>query len=148
VTRALVLTATVALAGCLDRFEPDVGAPLHAACQDALHDATHARSFANDIAPILTEYHCPNCHTPDGATPIGFEASGFDISTYATLRAGGVRSGMQIVVPGHPCQSVLLEKVSSGPPFGAQMPLSGSPYLEDDDREAISDWLFEGALDN
>jgi hypothetical protein len=146
VTRALVLT--VALAGCLDRFEPDVGAPTHAACQDALHDTTRTRSFANDIAPIFTEYHCPNCHTRDGATPIGLEASGFDISTYTTLRAGGVRSGMQIAVPGHPCQSVLLEKVSAGPPFGAQMPLSGSPYLGDDDREAISDWLFEGALDN
>jgi hypothetical protein len=53
-----------------------------------------------------------------------------------------------IIVPGQPCESVLLQKVGEGPPYGARMPLNGPTYLEDEDLEVISDWIFEGARDN
>jgi hypothetical protein len=142
------LAYLVLAAGCLDQLEPSVGAPLRAACQDADHDPSHDVSFAADIDPLIHEYHCRTCHTPGGATPIGLEVSGFDLSTYETLRAGGARSMAMIIVPGQPCESVLLQKVGEGPPYGARMPLNGPTYLEDEDLEVISDWIFEGARDN
>jgi hypothetical protein len=138
----------VVATSCVQPLEPDVGPPLRAPCQNAAHGPSRVVRFSTDIAAIVDEYHCKDCHTPTGATPIGVDVAGFDISSYATLRAGGVRSGMQIVVPGQPCQSVLLQKVSAGPPFGARMPLANAPYLGDDDLQAISDWIFAGANDD
>ena len=84
----------------------------------------------------LIEYHCPKCHTPGGATPQGLSVGGLDLESFETLRAGGVRSGAEIVVPGQPCTSVLLQKVGAGPPFGARMPLDGPPYLDEEDLAA------------
>jgi hypothetical protein len=135
-------------ASCIDKLEPNVGPPLRSACENVVHDPSRAMSFATDVGPIIEEYHCRTCHTPTGTTPIGFEVSGLDLTSYDTLRLGGVRSGMQIVVPGQPCQSVILQKVSDGPPYGSRMPLDGPPYLGDDDLEVLSDWIFEGANDN
>jgi hypothetical protein len=140
--------ALVALAGCATLIEPDVGPLAHEPCANVDSDPGHDVSFSHDITPILTEYHCAKCHTPTGETPIGFLVGGLDLSSYDTLRAGGVRSMANIVIPGMPCDSVLLQKVSPGPPFGSRMPLDGPPYLGDDDVRTISDWIVEGANDN
>ena len=48
-------------------------------------------------------------------------------------------SGSNIVVPGRPCESVLLQKVGSAAPFGGRMPLNGPPFLNDDERQLIHD---------
>lgn len=140
------LACLVLLAGC--QLEPAVGSPLREACQDADHDPSHDVSYSADIDPLIREYKCRGCHTANGPTPIGLEVSGLDLSSYATLRAGGARSMAMIVVPGQPCESVLLQKVGEGPPYGARMPLDGPTYLEDEDLASISDWIFEGARDN
>ena len=138
----------LALTGCLDKLEPDVGPLTHAACTNTDSDPAHDVSFAADIVPIFKEYHCGSCHTPGGKTPIGFLVGGLDLTSYTTLRAGGVRSMASIVVAGNACSSVLLQKVEPGPPFGARMPLDGPTYLADDDFEVITDWIVEGARDN
>jgi len=140
------LLLAIALAACA-QIEPDVGAPLHAPCTND-DTADHTITFSGDIAAIIDEYHCKDCHTPTGKTPIGLEIGGLDLSSYDTLRAGGVRSMTQIIVPGMPCDSILLQKVSPGPPFGARMPANGPDYLEDDDLATISNWIAQGALDN
>ena len=145
IARAAVL---IALASCIDKLEPTVGPPVRQACQNADHDPSHDVRFSVEVTSIIDEYHCRDCHTPGGKTPIGIEVGGLDLSSYDSLRAGGVRSTTTIVIPGQPCQSVLLQKVGEGPPFGSRMPLDGPPYLEDDDLDAISDWIFEGALDD
>jgi hypothetical protein len=145
VRRALL---AVVAAGCIQPLEPQVGPPLRASCANEVHDPSHDKSFASDINPIIDEYHCRNCHTPTGMTPIGVEVSGLDLTSYNTLMVGGVRSGAQIVVAGQPCQSILLQKLSEGPPYGARMPLDGPPYLGDDDLDVLSDWILEGAHDN
>lgn len=134
------------LAGCADMLAPDVGPPLHAACSDAVRDPDRDVRFA-DVAAIIEEYHCADCHTPGGKTPIGLEVGGLDITNLETLRRGGARSGASIVVAGKPCESVLLQKVSPGPPFGARMPVDGPEYLDDEDLELISDWIAQGAHD-
>ena len=136
------------LAGCAQLIEPDVGPPAHAVCGDVDSDPQHDVSFSRDVVSIVDEYHCRDCHTPGGKTPIGFQVGGLDLSSYDTLRAGGARSGAAIVVPGMPCESVLLQKLSAGPPFGARMPLDGPTYLGAEDLRLIADWITEGARDN
>jgi len=144
----LALVAVVALAGCAKLFEPEVGPLAHEPCTNADTDPAHDVSFSRDLAPIIDEYHCKRCHTPDGETPIGFLVGGLDLTSYDTLRAGGVRSMANIVIPGMPCDSVLVQKVSPGPPFGSRMPLDGPDYLEDEDIALLADWIAEGAHDN
>lgn len=141
------LVVAIALAGCA-RLEPDVGGLQHPPCSDVDTSPDHQVSFSRDVESLIDEYHCRKCHTPDGATPIGFLVGGLDLTSYDTLRAGGVHSMAQIIVPGMPCESVLLQKLSPGPPFGSRMPLDGSSYLEDEDLALIANWIAEGARDN
>ena len=143
--KALLL---LCLAGCAQLIEPDVGPPAHATCSDTDSDPDHDVSFAHDVSGLLDEYHCRDCHTPGGITPIGLEVGGLDLSSYDTLRVGGTRSGAAIIVPAMPCGSVLRQKVSAGPPFGARMPLNGPTYLDEQDLQLLSDWIAEGARDN
>ena len=141
------ILAAVFVTGCIRALDPQVGAQVAAACDDADSDPTTAVSFAGNVVPLLGEY-CTVCHTPSGATPIGVEIGGLDMSTYATLRTGGGVSQERIVVPGSPCASVLVQKVSVGPPFGARMPQNGPPYMADDEIRVLHDWIAEGAHDN
>jgi len=143
--RAVVI---VALGGCAQLVEPEVGPPLHAACADTDHDPAHDVSFATTLEPLIEEYRCRDCHTANGRTPIGLLTSGLDMTSYATLRAGGTRSSTSIIVPGKPCESVLIQKLGAGPPFGSRMPLNGPDFLEVEDLQAFADWIAEGAHDN
>ena len=88
------------------------------------------------------------CHMPNIANPIGIEQSGLDLSTYEKLIQGGNNSGSDIVVPGDACSSLLWQKVSAGPPFGARMPFDGPPFLTEDQLRLLADWIIEGANDN
>jgi hypothetical protein len=144
--RALLLFL---LAGCVDELAPDVGPPTRAACVDDDSDPAAPVRY-RDVEAIFAGAtgHCLRCHSEDGDTPLGLEVGGLDLSEYDYLRAGGVISGDRIVVPGEPCQSVLVEKLGAGPPFGARMPLDGPPFLSDDDRRTIADWIAEGADEN
>jgi len=138
--------AMLILAGCAADFAPDVGPPLHASCSDADSDPAHDVRFSDVEALFASDRaHCLHCHSPDGPTPIGLEVGGLDLSAYDYLREGGVVSGPDIVIPGQPCESVLVEKVSAAPPFGARMPLDGPPFLDDADRQLLADWIAEGA---
>jgi hypothetical protein len=150
--RALALLAAAALAGgCLDDFEPEVGEPLRPLCTDEDSDEDVDVSFAADIFEGLfdsAELACTDCHSPRGANPIGLRASGLNLSSFAALMRGGDRSADTIVVPGRPCESVLVQKVGQAPPFGARMPLDGPPFLSDGERQLLSDWIAEGADDD
>jgi hypothetical protein len=135
---------------CTGPFEPDVGPPLRAACTDEDSNPDEDVSFRDDIVPRVlraSATDCSKCHTPDGATPIGIEVGGLDLSTYASLRRGGINSGSDIVVAGQPCDSILWQKLVA-PPFGARMPLDGPPFGGDDVLELLRDWIAEGARDN
>lgn len=135
-------------AGCA---VPEVGPPLRERCFDADSDPEVDVSYATDIvagifsAPTID---CVKCHTATGQSPIGLEVGGLDLSSYARLRAGGATGGERVVVPGSPCSSVLVQKVSAGPPFGSRMPLSGPPFLNEREIQLLRDWIAEGADDN
>jgi hypothetical protein len=147
---AVLLAAAVATAmaaGCVDDFKPEVGPPLASSCGDGDSNPAAAVSFASDIAPLLADM-CSRCHTPGGAAPVGLEIGGLDVSSYSTLRAGGVVSGTRIVVDGQPCASALVQKLRPEVPFGARMPLNGPPFLDADKIQLVHDWIAEGAREN
>jgi Planctomycete cytochrome C len=134
------------LAGCFP--EPDVGAPLAGGCVNADSDPTKAVSYGLDVQPLFdrpgTEGGC-GCHTAGG---VGVQQSQFDMSSLASIRRGGATSGAKIIVPGDPCGSTLVQKVSSSPAIGARMPLSGPPFWTDEEQQLLRDWIAEGANDN
>ena len=134
------------LAGCIADLGPEVGPPRRALCDDADSEPGTATDFQADVLPILEQNRCFDCHTPTGKTPFGFEVSGLDLSTRATLLAGGARSGTAIVIPGRPCDSILVQKVDGAPPFGGRMPLDGPPFLADREIQILGDWIAEGGL--
>ena len=139
-------------AGCLGALDPMVGDPLVERCADVDSDPDVEVSFARDVQPILLQQVAGqpgcSCHIPGSPDPIGLEETGLDLSRYEGLRQGGKNSLGGVVVPGAPCESVLWQKISAGPPFGARMPFNGPPFLDAPTRQLISDWIAEGARDN
>jgi hypothetical protein len=101
-------------------------------------------SFAGDVMPVLAACRC---HDPNNADPVGMIETGLTIDGFDNLMMGGDTTGTQIVVPGNPCDSIILQKLSETPPFGARMPKDG-PYLTLEERQLISDWIKEGAKNN
>lgn len=152
-----ILLFTLGMGGtgaCLDKldaFDPMTGPPLQERCVNQDSDPDQDVSFREDIQPVMmgaTAQPGCGCHMPAGADPIGFELSGLDLSSYEGLRAGGVNSQSSIVLPGAPCDSILWQKVSPGPPFGSRMPFNGPPFLDQATRQVLADWIAEGARDN
>ncbi len=83
-----------------------------------------------------------SCHTIAGG--LGQVVAGLDLDTFAAATAGGRNSSQNIIVPGSPCESVIVIKTGDTPPFGAQMPLSGVP-LSVGARKLLIDWIADGA---
>jgi len=135
-------------AGC--ELEPDVGGPQSERCSNEDSDPGQPVRFARDIQPLLLrlEGGCVPCHDRDADNNIGFTLGGLDLSSHVGVVAGGVRSGSSNVLPGRPCDSVLYQKVSPGPPYGGRMPLNGPPFLTEDEIGLIHDWIAEGGQDN
>jgi mono/diheme cytochrome c family protein len=143
----LVLVVVVS-AGCLDTLGPDVGSPVRSPCSNTDSDPGTAVKFDAEIRIALfarADVHCTRCHTPAGETPLGVQVSGLDLTSLASLRTGGALSGSDIIKPGDPCGSLLIQKLGEAPPFGARMPLDGPPYLDARQIRTIADWIAEGA---
>jgi hypothetical protein len=139
--------------GCLvDTLAPDVGEPRAGLCEPVDSDPGKNVSWENDLMPLIKR---PNgnagcsCHLPTNPRTSGIEIGGLDLSTYEkTMRGGKQAPAGKIVVPGDPCQSVLLTKVTPAPPFGGRMPSDGPPYFTPAEQALLSDWIAEGAHDN
>jgi len=152
-----VLAAIALLTGCTVMYEPDIG-QLQAAPPDAGtgtgdgasgagtcgdSDPMTKVSFSKDIRPLLNRSPggCAGCH---GLAAV----SGFTVGSYEGLRRGGQASGTLIVVPGKPCDSILIQKLGFAPPFGARMPYNGPPFYTSMELTLFRDWVAEGALNN
>lgn len=149
--------AIVFLAGCGLNYEPDVGALQPTApdagfesdagltsigtCADS--DPSTTVSFSQQIRPLTAKSPggCLGCH---GANQI----AGFGLGSYDALRRGGLASGTRIIVPGRPCESVLVQKLGLAPPFGARMPYNGPPFFTAAELTLVRDWIAEGARNN
>lgn len=143
----LAATAVAMFSACM--LEPDVGPPLAGVCRDGDYDPEVSISFSMHLRPVIARQQggC-SCHLPTSAGPgPATQLSGLDLSSFASLRAGGLASGARIIVPGEPCASIMFQKASEAPPFGSRMPLGG-PFLTAEEQRVLHDWIAEGALDN
>jgi hypothetical protein len=138
------------------RYKPKVGpvqpdAPPPALCPvipgDTCGDSnpTVDVSFSRDIQPLINRTTGGGCmvHTMMPTTPTIL----LDMSSYATLRKGGVISGDRIIIDCKPCDSLLVRKMDPMPPFGARMPNNGF-FWSDVEMTLLRDWIAEGAQDN
>jgi hypothetical protein len=148
------LAAVVALgavSACLAELEPEVGPKRAGVCKPEDSDPETDISFRTDLLPLF-ERQSPqagcSCHLPSSRRTSGIDATGFDVSTFTSFVRGGSSSRDTAVVPGDPCESLVVQKVSNAPPFGSRMPSNGPPYLTPAEIARISDWIAEGALDN
>ena len=156
----LLLVSLLGIAACqaIDdiRYKPKVG-PLQPdaavngecpvipgdTCGDS--DLTVEVSFSHDIQPLIKR-PTGGCmtHTMMLAPNISL-----DLSTYATLRKGGLISGERIIVNCRPCDSLLVHKLADPvQPAGLlRMPNNG-PYWSNAEMTLLRDWIAEGARDN
>jgi hypothetical protein len=133
-----------ALSVPLDAGAPDDSSfPAVPGCDNSDSDPATTVSFRNDIRPLMarTPGGCGACH-------LGRITSGLDLSSYASLRRGGINTGTRVVVPGEPCNSVIVQKIGRTPPFGSRMPFNGPPYFTGPEIQLVSDWIAEGAQNN
>ena len=147
----MILTAGVGCLDAVDALDPEVGQPLSDRCVNQDSDPDVTVSFSRHVLPLLKGEAGPvgcACHQPSDPNPIGLEQTGLDLSSFDGIRAGGINSGASAIVPEQPCDSIVWQKISPGPPFGARMPFNGPPFLDDEDRQLIADWIAEGARDD
>lgn len=67
------------------------------------------------------------------------------MTSFSTLMSSvGSNYGSNIVVPGNPDGSGLVDKIEPSPQFGSRMP-QGGPFLSQSDINLIRTWIAEGA---
>jgi hypothetical protein len=131
--------------------EPDIG-PLHAGaapgdagtatCDNADSDPSVEVSFSRDLRPLMLRVPggCFPCH-------LGRVTSGLEVSSYESMRRGGLNTGTDIIIDFDPCNSILLKKIGRTPPFGSRMPLA-PPHYTAAELQLFRDWIAEGAANN
>ncbi len=98
-------------------------------------------TFREDVLPVL-KGRCMDCHSPGNA---GFEASGLDLRSYEGLMKGTKFGPM--VVARDPESSNLMLLLDGRADPKIRMP-HGAKRLSVCDRDAIRQWIREGALNN
>ncbi len=128
--------------GCIDAIAPEVG-PLQSSGEATCNADTDPGTIVPyaDVQQLFDD-RCTRCHRPGGE---GVQDSGLDLTSYDVLLAGGTRSVATIAIPGEPCASVLFQKLTEAPPFGARMP-RGDRNLSTAELQLVHDWISEGAL--
>ena len=137
--------ALMALVVIACELAPEVGPPLTERCVSEDSDTEASVDFDVQIHVGIIMPQCLPCHDPAGEDNTGFLVSGLDLTSVEGLRRGGSTVGADIVRPGDHCESGIIKKVSSGPPFGNRMPFDGPPFLDPTQLRLLADWIAEGA---
>lgn len=140
------MTGLAVAPGC-SAVQPEVGEPL-AACVDGDSNPAVKVSFKDEIRPLLDgrvvgPKACADCHYHSRGLMGGIQESGLDLETLALLKKGGRLTAGDIVVPGQPCKSAIVQKVR-GTRAGARMPMGG-PFWSPEQVQLLKDWIAEGA---
>lgn len=108
------------------------------------NEPNRAVSFSEDISPILST----NCAT-SGCHNSSTQESGVNLSSYdAALGSVGSQYGTEIIDPGNPDSSPIIDKISNdNPEFGVRMP-ENRPSLSSADIDSIRAWIEDGAPNN
>ncbi len=108
-------------------------------------------SFKLDIRPLMNRsnsdpsgHGCKVCHYPTFWGDKGTESTKLDLSTLGAMRQGGFHSP-NIVVPGDPANSALVQKLRGQFSIGAKMPKDGPPYWSEGQIQLVERWILEGA---
>ena len=114
---ALVASALPLSVTACSTIEPEVGERL-SACVDADSDPNVTVSFKDKIRPLMdgtfaAPRPCMDCHYASRGTKEGFEATGLNLETLGSLRKGGIHTADDIVVPGQPCKSAIVQKLKA-----------------------------------
>jgi hypothetical protein len=143
--------AAVVCAGC-SAFDPHFGALQPEGQDDDAEAADDRVVFERDIRPLMDRAAddpegpgCARCHYSTAPLHVGFDLGGLDLATLGALRAGGATSGTDIVVPGDPGGSVLVQKLRGTHSFGARMPRNAPRYWNDEETGLVEQWILEGA---
>ena len=100
-------------------------------------------SFSEDIQPIFNG----NC-TSSGCHDSGTQESGVDLTSYdAALSSTGTQYGTEIIDPGNPDNSPIVDKIEADPEFGSRMPENRSA-LAQSEIDSIRAWIEDGAPNN
>lgn len=134
--RILLITGTAFLLTAAVASGLTLGGYPNAACA-----AKPPVSYKEDIAPLL-QWRCSSCHQPGGQ---GYEKSGFDLRTYEALMKGTKFGAM--IIPGDPESSSLMRLLDWKVSPEIRMP-HGQKQLSICDRDAIRQWIREGAKNN
>lgn len=143
----IAFACTLAASPACTAFEPETG-ELLPRCVDADSNPQATVSFKDQIRPIMNgavagPKPCANCHYHSRGTQEGLAATQLDLETLGALRKGGVNTREDIVIPGQPCKSAIVNKLR-GTYDGARMP-KGGPYWSDEQVQLMVDWIAEGA---
>ncbi|MEJ0055697.1 MAG: DUF1549 domain-containing protein [Bacteroidota bacterium] len=95
--------------------------------------------FNFDVRPILVQ-KCYLCHGPDpGSRKAGLRLDTFEGAT-AALKNGG-----NAIIPGHPGDSKLIERVKSKDPEKVMPPVDSKLELTEREIAILSEWIRQGA---
>ncbi len=148
--RSAGLVAFVALIGC-SAIDPAIGDP-NASIKTARVEAGPPVNFGRDIRPLMNRanddpmaHGCKFCHYSTEPQHIGLDIAKLDMSTLGNLRKGGKNTGANIVVPGNPDGSAIIQKLRGTFSRGVRMPYSGPPYWSDAEIALVARWISEGA---
>ncbi len=110
---------------------------LAAAASSGLADGPGPKpmSFDRDVHPIL-QRKCQGCHQPAKAN------GKLVLTSFESLQKGG--EGGEVVVPGSPDESTIVEQISGAKPA---MP-KNAPPLSPAEVETVKRWIAEGAKDD
>jgi hypothetical protein len=145
---ALLASALAPTILACSSIEPEVGERL-SACVDADSDPNVTVTFKDDIRPLMNgaipgPTPCANCHYHSRGLMGGLRDTGLDLETLGSLKKGGHRTLDDIVVPGQPCKSAIVQKLKGTYSAGARMPKDG-PYWTAQQTQLMIDWIAEGA---
>jgi hypothetical protein len=105
--------------------------------------ATQQVSYRDDVAPLL-QNRCITCHTPPEGS--GYKAIELRLDSHDALMSGTIYG--PIIIAGDSRRSIL-NKLVEGRAAQAQCMLHQSDGpLSEQERELLSDWVNQGALDN
>ena len=127
--RALAVSAAISVVSALAGYPSPVRA------------ADAETSFKEDVFPIF-KGRCVDCHSPGGD---GYEKSGFDLRTYEGVMKGTKYGPM--IIPGEPETSSLMRLLDWKASPELRMP-HGTKKLSTCDRDAIRNWIRQGAKNN
>ena len=95
--------------------------------------------YRRDILPVLSD-RCFKCHGPDSATrEAGLRLDQREVAT------SELESGVTAIVPGHPAESALIERIESADPDLMMPPVDSGKTLSAAEEATLRRWIAEGA---